>query len=152
MTALTPLQIRAATLDDATALAALSAQLGYATTPEQLRQRLAWLQQHGEPVWLACVDGAIAGYLACQRYVTLYLAPGLNITALVVASTHQQQGIGRRLLDHAADYARQHQLAFLRANSGASREAAHHFYRRVGFAHEKDQKHFMRDLTDSAAP
>ena len=53
MTALTPLQIRAATLDDATALAALSAQLGYATTPEQLRQRLAWLQQHGEPVWLA---------------------------------------------------------------------------------------------------
>ena len=75
MTALTPLQIRAATLDDATALAALSAQLGYATTPEQLRQRLAWLQQHGEPVWLACVDGAIAGYLACQRYVTLYLAP-----------------------------------------------------------------------------
>lgn len=140
------IEIRDATLDDAPALAALSAQLGYATEPELLRQRLAWLIRHHEPVWLAKYHGQAVGYLSAQRYVTLYLAAGLNITALVVDTNHQQLGIGRRLLDHAADYARSHQLAFLRANSGANREQAHSFYRRVGFQHEKDQKHFMRLL------
>ncbi len=137
------IEIRDATLDDAPALAALSAQLGYATEPDLLRQRLACLLRHGEPVWLAECDGQAVGYLSGQRYITLYLAAGLNITALVVDASHQQLGIGRRLLDHAADYARHHQLAFLRVNSGAHREQAHSFYRRVGFRHEKDQKHFM---------
>ena len=83
-------------------------------------------------------------------YTTLYLAAGLNITALVVDANHQQLGIGRRLLDHAADYARHQQLAFLRVNSGAHREDDHSFYRRVGFQHEKDQKHLMRWLNPRA--
>ena len=142
--------IRDATLDDADALATLSAQLGYATEAELLRQRLAWLIRHHEPVWLAECDGQAVGYLSGQRYITLYLAAGLNITALVVDANHQQLGIGRRLLDHAADYASHQQLAFLRVNSGAHREDAHNFYRRVGFHHEKDQKHLMRWLTSRA--
>ena len=142
--------IRDATLDDADALATLSGQLGYTTEAELLRQRLAWLLQHNEPVWLADYEGQAVGYLSGQRYITLYLAAGLNITALVVDANHQQLGIGRRLLDHAADYASHQQLAFLRVNSGAHREDAHNFYHRVGFHHEKDQKHLMRWLTSRA--
>ena len=142
--------IRDATLDDADALTTLSGQLGYTTEAELLRQRLAWLLQHHEPIWLADYEGQAVGYLSGQRYITLYLAAGLNITALVVDANHQQLGIGRRLLDHAADYARHQQLAFLRVNSGAHREDAHSFYRRVGFQHEKDQKHLMRWLNPRA--
>ncbi len=141
--------IRDATLDDADALTTLSGQLGYTTEAELLRQRLAWLLQHHEPIWLADYEGQAVGYLSGQRYITLYLAAGLNITALVVDANHQQLGIGR-LLDHAADYARHQQLAFLRVNSGAHREDAHRFYRRVGFQHEKDQKHLMRWLNPRA--
>ena len=144
------IKIRDATLDDAPALAALSAQLGYTTEAGLLPQRLAWLIRHHEPVWLAECDDQAVGYLSGQRYITLYLAAGLNITALVVDASHQQLGIGRRLLNHAADYARHHQLAFLRVNSGAHREQAHSFYRRVGFQHEKDQKHLMRWLNTRA--
>lgn len=53
------IEIRDATLDDAPALAALSAQLGYANEPD-LRQRPACLLRHSEPVWLAECDGQAA--------------------------------------------------------------------------------------------
>lgn len=117
------IEIRDATLDDAPALAALSAQLGYATEPDLLRQRRmpASAQRAG---LVGQMRWPSRRFTSPASYITLYLAAGLNITALVVDASHQQSGIGRRLLDHAADYARHHQLAFLRVNSGAHREQA----------------------------
>lgn len=150
MTALTPLQIRAAaTLDDHGAGSAIGptgpCHHAGAAAPAAGSSCSSTANR-----WLACVDGAIAGYLACQRYVTLYLAPGLNITALVVASAPAARASAaacprRRLCPPAP-------VGVPARQPGQPHGAAHHFYSPRRFCAQYDQSTLCAILTDSAAP
>jgi GNAT superfamily N-acetyltransferase len=51
---------------------------------------------------------------------------------LVVRPTERGQGIGKRLLDAAADWGQARGCAFLDLTSGAARKDAHRFYRANG--------------------
>ena len=58
------MEIREATADDADSLAALSIQLGYSTTPEEVADRLRALRgRPGNAVFVAEDDGTVAGWL-----------------------------------------------------------------------------------------
>ena len=51
---------------------------------------------------------------------------------LVVTSSRRSEGIGRRLLDAATEWARERGCTHLELASGAGREDAHRFYRAQG--------------------
>jgi GNAT superfamily N-acetyltransferase len=72
--------------------------------------------------------------------------PGLNVTALVVDDKNQNKGIGKALILEAEKYAKENNLAFVRANSSSGRVEAHNFYRKLGFNNEKDQKRFIKEI------
>jgi len=139
--------IRSATEDDIPSLALLSGELGYETTAEQVKARFEFIMgksDHG--IYVAEEDGAVLGFIAFERYDTLYMDSGLNLTGLVASAGARNKGIGRQLLEAAQEHAIETGLKFLRLNSGAQRLEAHRFYRNRGFDNEKDQKRFIKTI------
>ena len=104
--------LRAATLDDAPALAAIYAQHvlhGTASfeltppTPDEMRQRMDALLRGGYPFVAACRDGAVVGYAYAGPYRP---RPAYRYTvedSIYLAPHVQRQGIGSALLDRLVD-------------------------------------------------
>jgi GNAT superfamily N-acetyltransferase len=139
--------VRSATESDAYALAGLSRQLGYPTTEDEVARRLpALLAKANHRIYVAVGETGIVGYISFEHYDTIYWPSGLNITGLVVYENQRNKGIGKCLISAAEQYAREHKLSFLRANSGSQRTDAHEFYRKNGFTNEKDQKRFVKEI------
>lgn len=138
--------VRKANISDSNSLVALSKQLGYETNEDFLIKRLETLKNRQQEVIVAEINNLVVGYISYEPYYTLYMDPGLNITALVVDNQYQNKGIGKALILEAEKYAKINNLAFLRANSSSRRIEAHKFYRKVGFDNEKDQKRFIKEI------
>lgn len=140
------INVRKAAISDSKYLVELSKQLGYETNEEDLIKRFNLLYQRQQEVFVAEMNQIVVGYISFEPYYTLYINPGLNITALVVDKKYQKKGIGKALVNEAEKYAKENGLAFLRANSSSGRIDAHKFYRIVGFENEKDQKRFIKEV------
>lgn len=139
--------IRRAEPSDAADVAALSGELGYASSVGDVRKRMDHLLQkpsHGFMV--AEVDGQVVGFITFENYEIVYHDPGVNATGLVVREEFRGRGIGKALLAEAETYARKSGLAYVRLHSGSQRTEAHRFYRNNGYGHEKDQKRFLKEL------
>jgi ribosomal protein S18 acetylase RimI-like enzyme len=142
------INIRKAVVTDSKALVNLSKQLGYETTEELLLKRFYELEKRSQEVYIAEEEDTVVGYISFEPYYTLYVNPGINITALVVDQNYQKKGIGKQLVKIAEEYTIKHGYSFLRANSSSSRTEAHKFYRKMGFDNEKEQKRFIKEYTD----
>lgn len=138
--------IRSATPADAAALAALSGQLGYPSTPSQIAARLAALAEAGDAVRVAEVDGQAAGWIHAGGRRLLESEPYAEIAGLVVDEAHRGQGIGHRLVEAALDWARERGFAEIRVRSNTVRTEAHRFYEGLGFRRIKTQVNFTRTL------
>lgn len=138
--------VRKASVSDSKWLVELSKQLGYETDEDKLIKRFDLLNQRQQEVFVAEMNNEIVGYISFEPYYTLYIDPGLNITALVVDEKHQKIGIGKSLIQITENYAKEYGYSFIRANSSSGRIEAHKFYRSVGFNKEKDQKRFLKEI------
>lgn len=70
----------------------------------------------------------------------------VNVLGIAVKSEYRRQGIGRKLLDVAEDWAKEREIAVMRLNSGAARKAAHHFYQSAGYHDVKEQFRFIKRI------
>ncbi len=138
--------VRPARSNEATALSALcfrsKAHWGYdATFMEQSRQSLTVgaKQIESGDVWLAEVDGALAGMIALAKLDE----PGLvDLDKLFVEPAHIGRGVGRALMDFAIGEARRR--GFTRMAILADPNAAA-FYQRLGAT-------YLRDKPSDAVP
>ena len=123
---------------DADAISALLPDLGYAATADQVVRRLAALREWpDQEAFVAEIDGVIVG-LCHMQGVRLLASDGyVEIQALVVSSACQGQGIGKRLVAHAWDWAFARGYERVRLRSNVVREAAHAFYEHLGFEKAK---------------
>ena len=128
---------------DAEALAALSGQLGYPSSAEQIVTRLKDLPDDHR-VWVARADGSVIAWL--HAFIAHYLVdePFVEIGGLVVADSERGKGVGPKLIDQASDWARALGCDRLGVHSNVLRVAAHRFYEREGFVLEKRQGVFSR--------
>ena len=137
--------IRPLASTDAAAISALLPDLGYQATAEQVIERLAGL--HAWPdqdAFVAVVDGQVVGLCHVQG-VRLLVSDGyVEIQALVVSAALQGQGIGKRLVAHACDWAFARGYDRVRLRSNVVREAAHAFYEHLGFEKSKASYAFER--------
>ena len=139
--------IREATIEDAFAICNIScADLGYDCSCEFVSTRISNLDKGREKVFVAEVNGIVAGYIHAEKYQTLYFEPMINILGLAVSSEFRRRGIGRMLLKHAERWANEEGIHKIRLNSGASRKEAHSFYRAMGYSNEKGQIRFIKDI------
>ena len=139
--------VREATVEDAFAICNIScADLGYDCSCEFVSTRISSLDKEREKVFVAEVNGIVAGYIHAEKYQTLYFEPMINILGLAVSSEFRRRGIGRMLLKRAERWANEVGIHKLRLNSGASRKEAHLFYRAMGCSNEKGQIRFIKDI------
>ena len=83
----------------------------------------------GRMIAVARIDGCVAGYVAC-------LSDGISaeVRRIEIDRCCRDQGLGRRLLDEARDWAVAAGLTALRLETLAHNPAAGRFFARYGFA------------------
>ena len=142
--------IRPLAADDAPAVAALLPDLGYEATPDQLTRRLAGLRAWpDQDVFLAVDARDVVVGLCHVQGVRLLVSDGYcEIQALVVSAAVQGQGIGKRLVGHAGEWAFARGYERVRLRSGVAREGAHAFYEHLGF--EKAKASYAFELRRTA--
>jgi ribosomal protein S18 acetylase RimI-like enzyme len=135
--------VRAATADDAMRLAELCSTFGYQASASQIAERLATALASGhEAVWVAADRSQVLGWLQVGRNLSIESTPHAEIRGLVVDPGWRGQGIGRQLVSAAMAWTRAAGLDTLRVRSRSERQAAHNFYRGLGFAESKQQSVF----------
>jgi predicted N-acetyltransferase YhbS len=144
--------IRAARPSDADAIASLSRQLGYQVAPSAVADRLSRLLARNDQQFLVADDsGRPVGWI--HMLVSEYVEADafVVIGGLVVDVEHRNQGIGRRLLARAEEWAVANGCSVVRLSSTTTRTAAHEFYRRAGYTTIKTQYSFAKPV-GSAGP
>lgn len=139
--------IRKAIVSDSITLTRLSEQLGYSTTVEEVTERVKYLlNKQNYNIFVADYNNTVIGFISFEKYDLLYFPSGINITGLVVDINYRNKGIGQQLLYVAEQNAIENSLKYVRANSGSQRIEAHRFYRKNGYANERDQKRFIKNI------
>jgi GNAT superfamily N-acetyltransferase len=144
------LTIRRIEPGDAEAAAVLSGQLGYESTPEQLRLRIAKLAdcEESRAVFVASItkDAQLVGWIDVAITYHLQSEPFVLIGGLVVQDGLRGLGIGRRLCEEAEAWTRTMGISIVRVTSRSTRPDAHRFYLRDGYTEIKTSKVFEKLL------
>ena len=145
--------IRPAHPDDATALSALSAELGYPTPPEAIGDRLGrLLGQSDQLVMVACDGGdAVFGWIHAAEQVLLESDRRSEILGLVVASAHRRQGVGQQLVAAVERWTRARGLVEISVRSNVVRTESHPFYEGMGFTRVKTQHAYRKRIGAAGA-
>jgi len=142
------LEMRPAKSRDVPAIARLAGELGYPSTAEQVKDRLASME--GDPrhaTFVAAVtEGEVIGWIHLSEVHSLGSEPRAEITNLVVDSRFRGAGTGRLLVERGERWARERGLAVIGLRSNVIRERAHVFYARLGYTVTKSQKVFRKKL------
>ena len=142
------IKIRKAQAGDATRVAELSGELGYPSNTEATRRRLGTVPR--DPDHIAYVaeakGGGIVGWAHAFITRSLLVEPFVELGGLVVSSSHQNQGIGKLLMQAVEGWARRKGVSSVRVRSRSSRKPAHAFYRKIGYQQLKTQETFFKEI------
>ena len=144
--------VRPATLGDAEPLAKLAGQLGYPSSPDEVKRRLEQILVRPEHrVFVAEARGAqagegLAGWVHAYVVRTVESDPSVEIGGLVVEESWRGRGLGRLLMAEAERWARTTDCAAVTLRSNVVRDGAHAFYRRLGYTLIKTQRVFRKAI------
>ena len=132
---------------DAPALAALAGELGYPTSTEELLARLASLHPTDAAVIVAAdASNVPTGWCHVEMHRTLVEPRSALIVGLVIGETHRSAGIGAELLAAAEGWARARGCVRMVVATRVTRERAHRFYAREGYAVAKSSYFLTKSL------
>ena len=144
---ITTLVVRRLTADDADAVAELSSELGYPSSPGDLRERIDEMSRTTDRVaFAAVVDGEIVGWIDAAMERHLQSPASAVIGGLVVREDTRGLGVGRRLCLEVEDWARSKSVPVVRVRSQIKREDAHRFYLREGYRKVKTSLVFEKPV------
>jgi GNAT superfamily N-acetyltransferase len=146
-------RIRSVRYDDVPRLAILLGQLGYPSTEQDVRDRLAYWTDDPASALFAAADDDDDSLLGVAA---LHITPILEVTgkfgrlvALVVDDTARGRGVGSMLLAAVEECARVAGCLFMEVTSSQHRRPAHLFYERRGYRDTRDRsRRFLHPLTD----
>ncbi|AJS58119.1 histone acetyltransferase [Paenibacillus sp. IHBB 10380] len=124
--------------DDLEISTQLMRQLNYPTTLSVMRERME--EMESSPLYctlIAEVDEQVVGMIHLRKVVSYERTENYTqITAVIVSGEYQGQGIGKRLILSAEDWAKGQESTqlFLTSGNRVERAPAHAFYEHIGFA------------------
>ncbi len=138
--------IRDAKLTDAPALVC---ELGYKTTPAEMRRRLkSILDDVNYRTLVAEVDGKVCGMIGTLAYASYeHNDPSGRILALVTLANARRRGIGRALIASAEKAFAQKAVTRVSLDTRLTRKDAHKFYESLGY--ERNGWRFVKQLSVS---
>lgn len=141
------IKIRLARTKDAPRLAELACELGYPSTTQDMKARLATLKPAStHAVFVAEAPDGVIGWVHVTRNFLLDVPVRAEINGLIVSGAVRSQGAGKLLVQAAEAWARKRKCTGINVRSNVIRERAHKFYEREGFQHYKTQKAFRKAL------
>jgi GNAT superfamily N-acetyltransferase len=139
--------VRPMRADDVAAVAALTTQLGYPTSPAEIAERFAALVDRDDEAVLLAVDEEVpTGYLHVGVERSLAASAVAGIHGRVGDERRRSDGIGRRLLEAAEAWARERGCRRMTVRSRTTRAGAHRFYERAGYRLIKESRVYGREL------
>ncbi len=138
--------IRQAEERDASALAELMTQLGYATAANEMAERLRTIfQEQDFATFVAVEENEVCGMIGVSASPSYEHNDRIGrIVALVVHERMRGRGIGRALLSAAEDYFARAKVVRVVLTSRFAREKAHAFYESRGYL--RTGLRFMKQL------
>lgn len=138
--------IRDAKLTDAPALVC---ELGYKTTPAEMRRRLkSILDDVNYRTLVAEVDGKVCGMIGTLAYASYeHNDPSGRILAVVTLANARRRGIGRALIASAEKAFAQKAVTRVSLDTRLTRKDAHQFYESLGY--ERNGWRFVKQLSVS---
>ena len=142
-------RVRPMTPADAGAVATLSGQLGYPSTPLQIQERYRALVDDPDSTVLVATngDGAIVGWVHVFGNHLLESDPSAEVGGLVVDERVRGTGIGRTLMDAAERWAKERGYLEVWVRSNTIRKETHVFYQHLGYEITKSQYKFRKRPT-----
>ena len=138
--------IRDAKLTDAPALVC---ELGYKTTPAEMRRRLkSILDDVNYRTLVAEVDGKVCGMIGTLAYASYeHNDRSGRILAVVTLANARRRGIGRALIASAEKAFAQKAVTRVSLDTRLTRKDAHQFYESLGY--ERNGWRFVKQLSVS---
>jgi GNAT superfamily N-acetyltransferase len=142
------LHIRSARLRDAALLAALSTQLGYPASQDEIERRLhPILRNRNHAILVAELNGkGVVGWAHVLMEEALLSEPRAEVLGLIVDATERGKGIGTALMSEIEQWARAQGLSAVSLRSNVIRDQAHRFYEGLGYERVKTQHAFVKVL------
>ena len=139
--------VRPATREDARRMAVLSAQLGYPSSPKEIKRRLSHFHPDEDAVYVAeGSDRKVLGWVHVFLHCLVESDPQAEIGGLVVDEANRGTGVGKLLMKHAEQWAREKGLRSVYLRSNIIRKDAHTFYQKCGYSIIKTQHAFRKNL------
>lgn len=140
------MNIREAAINDYRDLYCLNKNgLGYDYPEDKTKEKLQLvLNQPADKIFVAELDGKVVGYVHLSAYECIYFDSLKNVLALVVDENYRKQGVGRKLMEKAEEWAKETGSNGIRLVSGFNRTDAHQFYEHCGYTLRKEQKNFIK--------
>lgn len=140
--------VRPVTIADVPRLAELCGQLGYASTIQDIEQRLRLIQPDEKAIVFVAEQpgGQVVGWVHVFVHRTIEVDPSAEIGGLVVDESCRSKGVGRLLMERAERWAREKGCLAVTLRSNVIRERAHAFYENLGYTVIKAQKAFRKVL------
>jgi len=141
-----PVLIRAASMGDVPALAALATHLGYPATPEAMRERLGRILPRDDyATWVAERGGRVVGFAGAMHGLSyVYDPPYARLLSLVVEPEERGRGTGAALVAAVERWARGRGAERVHLTAALHRDGAHRFYERLGY--ERTGARYARKL------
>jgi GNAT superfamily N-acetyltransferase len=136
------------TPEDLGEVARLSGELGYPLDSSEALRRFQALSPSAHGLFVAEADHRVLGWIHVTAEETLTDEPKSVIDALIVDESTRSRGIGRRLVAEGETWAAARGHKTLRVRTRITRDRAHHFYRKAGFALDKTQHVFDKDVPE----
>ena len=128
-------KIRSVCLDDSSAIACLMSQLGYPTSSDEMKERLAAILPDSDYMtFVAEYEEEVVGVIGVgvNRYYEKNGTYG-RLLALVVDEKFKGYGTGASLVAEGERWLKEREVSSIVVNSGKQRSDAHRFYERLGY-------------------
>jgi GNAT superfamily N-acetyltransferase len=135
--------IRHISVKDAVPVTALSLELGYSMTANEMMANIAAVDKSiCDVAYVAVLDEVVVGWIHVFYTIRLESGPFCEIGGLVVSKNMHGKGVGRQLVEKARKWAAERNIDKLRVRCNIVRAGAHEFYIKSGFTENKQQKVF----------
>ena len=141
------IMIREMTVNDAAGVKALSHQLGYPLSLDEIAANIRAVASSEDRVaFVAALDNKILGWIGASQAVMIEMLPYCEINGLVIDEKYHGKGIGKRLIERMRQWAKEKGNKRLSLRCNIKRTEAHKFYIHLGFTDVKKQTNFVLEI------
>lgn len=140
------LGIRKAEINDAEALASLTEELGYYSTEEEIKNKLAGISVNPRQAVFTAETDKVKSWMHLALAEPLESVPFAGIQGIVVKEEFRGKGVGTKMFQTAGQWTRDKGYKSIRIRTNITRKEARELYKRLGFISKKTQEVFEKEI------